>query len=347
MRVMLKNNNVLSLLLHRPQPQHLSGHRLTISGHHHHQLLYPTSTFHRGYSEHHHWSWWLLRAPSPSLLPSALEASDATGELDIEDRNPKRVKKDGRTTTEKPTNVLNYSERIDRDKEHHPRLQDSGSNKETVSLSKERDRKSNGYRDGTKNSSDNVEAPRSRSHLQHDERAGQVGRSFRHMERMERDWWKDTKPKDEKVEPDSKQLSKKRPSFRETKLPVNESTTQGAKESANVEGNERKEERRKPLEKPPLDRPDRRVSGGRDPHRNEPQRMKFQSRVRYGGSGGNGGGGGGFGGSFRGRDGFNERRQGGGRVEKWKHDLYDEANKSPTSKNEEDQIAKVEALLAS
>lgn len=139
------------------------------------------------------------------------------------------------------------------------------------------------------------------------------------------------------MEPDSKQLSKKRPSFRETKLPVNE--------SANVEGDERKEERRKPLEKPPLDRPDRRVSGGRDPHRNEPQRIKFQSRARYGGSGSNGGGG--FGGSFRGRDGFNEQRQGGGRADKWKHDLYDEANKSPTSKNEEDQIAKVEALLAS
>ncbi|XP_076954867.1 uncharacterized protein LOC143629484 [Bidens hawaiensis] len=253
--------------------------------------------------------------------------------------SPKRVKRDGRTTTEQPANNLNST---DRDKKHHPRLQDSGSNKETASLSKEHDRKSNGYRDGTKNSSDNVEAPRSRSHLQHDERAGQVGRSFRHRERTERDWWKDTNPRDEKVEPDSKQLSKKRPSFRETKLPVNESATQGAKESANVERNERKEERRKPLEKPPPDRPDRRVSGGRDPHRNEAQRMKFQSRVRYGGSGG-----GGFGGSFRGRDGFNEQRQGGWRAEKWKHDLYDEANKSPTSKNEEDQIAKVEALLAS
>ncbi|KAF5733205.1 hypothetical protein HS088_TW17G00745 [Tripterygium wilfordii] len=36
-----------------------------------------------------------------------------------------------------------------------------------------------------------------------------------------------------------------------------------------------------------------------------------------------------------------------GRVEKWKHDLFHEANRSPTLKNEENQIAKVEALLAS
>ena len=35
------------------------------------------------------------------------------------------------------------------------------------------------------------------------------------------------------------------------------------------------------------------------------------------------------------------------RVEKWKHDLFDEANRSPIRKKEEEQIAKVEALLAS
>lgn len=33
--------------------------------------------------------------------------------------------------------------------------------------------------------------------------------------------------------------------------------------------------------------------------------------------------------------------------DKWKHDMFSEANRSPTPKNEEDQIAKVEALLAS
>ncbi|KAJ0697193.1 hypothetical protein HanLR1_Chr10g0366241 [Helianthus annuus] len=271
--------------------------------------------------------------------------------------SPKRVKRDEETATDRPTSNLNSTERYDRDRKHHRRLQDSvhlgrttatDSKTENVSSSKESDRKRNGYREGTKNSSDKIEAPRSRSHIQHDERAGQVGNSFRHKETTERESWKDKKLKDDKTrfdgsykrEPDSKHVSKKRPSFRETKLPVNESATQGTKTLA--EGSER-EERGKPLERPPGDRPDRRLSGGRDAHRNETPRMKFQSRVRYGSDGG-----GGFGGSFRGRDGFNERqRQTGGRVEKWKHDLYDEANKSPTEKNEEDQIAKVEALLAS
>ncbi|XP_024980567.1 hepatoma-derived growth factor-related protein 2 isoform X1 [Cynara cardunculus var. scolymus] len=296
--------------------------------------------------------------------------------------SPKRVRRDGKTATERPPSNLNLdsAEHIDRDQKHHRRVQDSlpleappvsDPKIETVPLSKESDKKSNGYREGTKNSSDKIEAPRSRSLFQHDERAG---RSFRHRETAERDWWKDskdrqsgrttnrssnnddTKPRDEKTrgqgvdhrawrydgsyktEPDLKQPSKKRPSFRETKIPIDagtddKSAPEVAKPSA--VGSERKEERGKPPEKPPVDR---RLSGERDPQ----QRMKFQSRDRYGG------GGGGFGGSNRGRDRFNGRQgQSGGRVEKWKHDLYDEANKSPTSKNEEDQIAKVEALLAS
>ncbi|KAL8234672.1 hypothetical protein R6Q59_020772 [Mikania micrantha] len=253
--------------------------------------------------------------------------------------SPKRVKRDGRTATEQPTSNYNSTERIDRDKKHQRRLQDSvllgstsvtGSKIENVTLSKESNKKNNGYREGTKHSSDNITAPRPRSHIQHDERAGQVGRSFRHKETTEHDQWKEKTLKDEKTEPNSKQLPKKRPSFRETKLPVNESAPQATKTPANAEGSERGKQ-------PPVDRPDRWLAGGRDPHRNETHRMKFQSRVRHG-----------AGGSFRGRDGFNQgQRQSGGRVEKWKHDLYDEANKSPNTKNEEDQIAKVEALLAS
>lgn len=272
--------------------------------------------------------------------------------------SPKRVRRDGKTATSNLN--LDSAQHNDRDQKHHRRVQDSlpleappppvpDPKIETVPLSKESDKKSNGYREGTKNYSDKIDAPRSRSLFQHDERAA---RTFRHRETTERDWWKDskdrqsgrttnrssnnddTKPRDEKTrgqgadhrswrhdgsyktEPDLK----KRPSFRETKVPVDaddKSAPEVAKPSAL--GSE---------EKPP------RLS---DPQ----QRMKFQSRDRYGG--------GGFGGSNRGRDRFNGRQQGqsGGRVEKWKHDLYDEANKSPTSKNEEDQIAKVEALLAS
>ncbi|XP_078442281.1 cyclin-like protein isoform X2 [Wolffia australiana] len=36
-----------------------------------------------------------------------------------------------------------------------------------------------------------------------------------------------------------------------------------------------------------------------------------------------------------------------GQQEKWKHDLFDESNRSPTPKNEEDELAKLEALLSS
>eukprot|EP00249_Psilotum_nudum_P015542 c25383_g1_i1 orf=306-1370(+) len=55
----------------------------------------------------------------------------------------------------------------------------------------------------------------------------------------------------------------------------------------------------------------------------------------------------------RGRDRWGRRFDGNARgsqsnqvVEKWKHDMFDEANRSPTPKNEEDHIAKIEALLA-
>ncbi|XXG64792.1 hypothetical protein AAC387_Pa05g2649 [Persea americana] len=83
-------------------------------------------------------------------------------------------------------------------------------------------------------------------------------------------------------------------------------------------------------------------AGDWGPHRGEIQRVGYSSRERFNAGGGS-----------RGRERFNGRygdrnqdRQGGFHVEKWKHDLFDEANRSPTPKNEEDQIAKVEALLA-
>ncbi|GJX95813.1 hypothetical protein Tco_0351611 [Tanacetum coccineum] len=141
----------------------------------------------------------------------------------------------------------------------------------------------------------------------------------------------DTKPRDV-VESDLKQSSNKRRSFRETKIPVDDkSATEVTKLSVNGERSERKEERGKPQEKAQVDRHDR--------HRTEMRRTNYQSRDRYGG-----GGDGGFGVSFRGRDRFNGRQgHSGGQADKWKHDLYHEANKSPNSKNEEDQIAKVSA----
>ncbi|KAK9085783.1 hypothetical protein Sjap_026194 [Stephania japonica] len=78
-------------------------------------------------------------------------------------------------------------------------------------------------------------------------------------------------------------------------------------------------------------------------YRGERQRVGFPSRDRFTGNDGS-----------RGRDRFNGRngelnqyRPPTVRAEKWKHDMFDEANRSPTPKNEDDQIAKIEALLAS
>ncbi|KAK9060332.1 hypothetical protein SSX86_021036 [Deinandra increscens subsp. villosa] len=268
--------------------------------------------------------------------------------------SPKRVRRDGKTAADQPTSNLNSAKHMDRDHKPHHRLQNSvslepaiapDSKIKTGALSKDSDKKSNGYHERTKRSSNNIEPPRSRSHNQVslEDNFVELLLIFLHLLYFtdmliasydEREWWKDyksgittnrssnngdIKPKDEKtrfdgldkVESDSKQPSKRRPSFRETKLPVN------AEESERT--------------RPPVDQPETRLS-----NRNETQRMKFEPRDRYGG------------GSVRGRDRFNgQQLLSGGRVEKWKHDLYDDANTSPASKNEEDQIAKVEALLAS
>ncbi|RRT37290.1 hypothetical protein B296_00041589 [Ensete ventricosum] len=87
------------------------------------------------------------------------------------------------------------------------------------------------------------------------------------------------------------------------------------------------------------DRYDKR--GDRYVQRNEMHRAGYQSREMHGGR------------DLRGRERFTGRfgeremsRQSGFQAEKWKHDLFDEANRSPTPKNEEEQIAKVEALLS-
>ncbi|CAD5185073.1 unnamed protein product, partial [Musa acuminata subsp. malaccensis] len=81
--------------------------------------------------------------------------------------------------------------------------------------------------------------------------------------------------------------------------------------------------------------------GDRYHQRNETYRAGYQSRERHGSR------------DTRGRETFagrygekNTYRQSGLQVERWRHDLFDEANRSPTPKNEEEQIAKVEALLA-
>ena len=106
------------------------------------------------------------------------------------------------------------------------------------------------------------------------------------------------------------------------------------------ERNERKDERSSNPHH--LDRPEKQNAEGRAPNKIEARRDGFSSRARYGGSGGNN--------NYRGRDKFNGKqgyRPIKTRMEKWKHDLYQEVNKDPIPKNEDDQIAKLEALLAS
>ncbi|KAF0914216.1 hypothetical protein E2562_027793 [Oryza meyeriana var. granulata] len=92
----------------------------------------------------------------------------------------------------------------------------------------------------------------------------------------------------------------------------------------------------------PFVRPDGRgMRRGFSDHRNAGQRNGYDSQGRFAGRG-------------RGRDRFNNPYDGrnsmhqaaGDQAEKWKHDLYDQTNRSPTPKTEEEQIAKIEALLA-
>ncbi|KGN52754.1 uncharacterized protein LOC101213709 [Cucumis sativus] len=248
-------------------------------------------------------------------------------------------------------------------------------------------RNSDGRDGGTKHSVNPTEVPRSRSYFQHDERsnAGQVGRSFGRSATSERGWWKDSKDPDKdsdrasgksltyksqqrdekpqaaredrhhdgssKLEVDALTPARKRPAFREKKITVdNEDGEKVAmvpesKKSNDLhqiqEGRERREERgRDPRYSEKLN--NKHSNGDMASKRDEMKRVGYPVRERYG----NGSGGG----NYRGRDRFGGRqgyRTSGTRVEKWKHDLFHEANRSPTPKNEEDQIAKVEALLSS
>ncbi|CAL5209827.1 unnamed protein product [Lathyrus oleraceus] len=142
--------------------------------------------------------------------------------------------------------------------------------------------------------------------------------------------------------------TRKRPAFREKKIPVesgeaNPAGTVTVKSSHTdhpSERNERKEDRSSNPNH--LDRSEKQIADDRALDNREARRDGFASRARYGGNGGNS--------SYRGRDKFNGRQDYHPvktQTEKWKHDLYQEVNKDPIAKNEDDQIAKLEALLAS
>ncbi|CAK7330147.1 unnamed protein product [Dovyalis caffra] len=295
--------------------------------------------------------------------------------------SPKRSRRDGKPETERVTADSNL------DQKNRRRLQDAlpleaPSGLDSVKVGsggviKETDKKPDGYSEGSKHSSNPTEVPRSRSYFQHDERgnAAQVGRSFGQRAATERRFrdskdyrddravnksatydsqQRDKKPRGKgddnsawghdgflKMEAEPPPPARKRPAFREKKIPVeNENPGKAAVESARsrhsdhpMSVSERREERdRNPRH---IDRSERQAAGNR-----ELQRVGLPSRERYGGGGGN----------YRGRERFSERRgyhPSGTVGEKWKHDLFDDGNRSPTTKNDEDQIAKIEALLAS
>ncbi|KAF8019921.1 hypothetical protein BT93_G0570 [Corymbia citriodora subsp. variegata] len=209
----------------------------------------------------------------------------------------------------------------------------------TVAEGKDSEKKAIGTNsDGRKHSSNPTEVPRSRSYFQHDERgsAGQGGRSSGQRAPIERGWWKDSRDQgtergtNKTATVDVKQreenprkgddrstwrhdgyfemeanpalpASRKRPAFREQKIPADinadKVTDEAVKPSHNVLDGERNGERRRyPHNSERSGKTDFRDRAR--PYRREDQRGGgFISKDRYGGSGGGGGGGGGSGGS--------------------------------------------------
>lgn len=148
-------------------------------------------------------------------------------------------------------------------------------------------------------------------------------------------------------------LAKKRPPFQEMKIQESAATvTEPDSRSRKLDQpgltSAMREERRNyhargfGNHRPFLRPDDRRFRRGFPDHRSDGQRNGYDSRGRFPGRGG------------MDRDRFNNPYGGrsnveqasGDQEEKWKHDLYDQTNRSPPPKTEEEQIAKVEALLA-
>ncbi|XP_042456337.1 uncharacterized protein LOC122040912 [Zingiber officinale] len=236
--------------------------------------------------------------------------------------------------------------------------------------------------DDTKRPSDTVETPRSRSHFQHDEHgsAGKDGLSYGHRandtgrgnlkeptgDTVDKNMVSDMPKRSGRAKAQAKEwkhdgffelegqalVPSKRPAFSEKKMPAEKdpiiSPRLDSRNCHDQQSNEasRREEK---INNMRGYKPERSFSRADDKYdkrderylqRNEMHRSSFQSMERHSTR------------ETRGRERFSgpygERRpylQTGFPVEKWKHDLYDEGNKSPTPENEEEQIAKVEALL--
>ncbi|MED6123083.1 hypothetical protein PIB30_045959 [Stylosanthes scabra] len=295
--------------------------------------------------------------------------------------SPKRYRRDGRHEREREREMEKDKVATNGGGDHTDRDQRPNLPNRSKELNKDAvDKKSNDHNEPSKHSSDPSQPPRSHSYYQHDERgnAGQVGRnadrretggkvfsqSREHHEKMETGHGRELRDEKSHAKLDDGFLprggfserkdeqpptTRRRPAFREKKIPVdsgevNPATRVVVKPTSHTdfssERNERKEE--KSSNPNHMDRPEKQKADDRLPNRTEARRDGFSSRVRYGANGGNG--------NYRGRDRFHGRQ---GyqptktRAEKWKHDLYQEVNKDPKPKSEDDQIAKLEELLAS
>ncbi|XP_025620418.1 uncharacterized protein [Arachis hypogaea] len=286
--------------------------------------------------------------------------------------SPKRYRRDGRQEREREREREREKDRVatnggdHTDRDQRPNLPNRSKevNKDVA------DKKSNDHNEPSKHSSDPTQPPRSHPYYQvgrnadRREAGGKVSSQSReYNEKVETGHSRE--PRDEKSHTkldDSFQrrggfserkdeqptTTRRRPAFREKKIPVDSGEVNPATRMVvkavhtdqSSERNERKEE--KSSNPNHMDRPEKQNADDRLPNRTEARRDGFSSRVRYGANGGNG--------NYRGRDRFHGRQ---GyqptktRAEKWKHDLYQEVNKDPTPKNDDDQIAKLEALLAS
>lgn len=148
------------------------------------------------------------------------------------------------------------------------------------------------------------------------------------------------------MDADPRPPARKRPSFREKKISDESEKDRALEEPFKTNANDHsllENEKKDNRSNNPrhADRGETAITyGDRETNRAGSWRGNFASRDRHSSRGGN----------YRGRERFTAR-QGysprGNRVEKWKHDLFDEANRSPSPKKEEDMVAKVEALLSS
>ncbi|XP_010507888.1 PREDICTED: uncharacterized protein DDB_G0286299-like [Camelina sativa] len=279
--------------------------------------------------------------------------------------SPKRSRRDGKPEAERVLSNKDLDVRDGTDTEQKPRpsLRDAAPlEPDALGLRKDSEKKHSAYHETTKQASHLSQVSLPRSYHQHDDDP----RSDRKDDRRattERGSWRSSRDQrragdDEKSqhckdgdksswrhdrfhESDDTQgaLARKRPAFMEKKLPEESgnNTDRTRTEARDTNLNHRRQNERnwrsnmhsERHERPAMgrdrvwNRDDVRGAGSRQSYRGD-RDNRFRSNERSG-----------FNGSWT----KNEK--------KWDHDLFEEANKSPTRATEEEQIAKVESLLAS